>query len=129
MSAKKTWLNCVLAVLTFQVIIGCGFLGLYFGVKVFELSQEVIQILLLALIIGFVIFSSCAIFAGKESLNKYYDCQKAHEEMKKEECKLSQHLLQLISKNCAMGSPLSKELLNKTEFSFKLLVNAIEDHA
>ena len=116
MDAKKTWVNCVLAILTLQAIIIGGFVVLFFGIKKFGLNQDSMQVLLLALII----FSCCAIFAGKESLNKFFEYQKMQEDRKKEESKLSQRLLELISKEIPMRKHFSNVSSSKNDLNLSV---------
>lgn len=120
MDAKKTWVNCVLAILTLQAIIIGGFVVLFFGIKKFGLNQDSMQVLLLALIIGFGMFSCYAIFAGKESLNKFFEYQKMHEDRKKEESKLSQRLLELISKEIPMRKHFSNISSSKNDLNLSV---------
>jgi hypothetical protein len=120
METKNTWVNCVLAILTLQAIIIGGFVVLYFGIKKLGLNQDSMQFLLLALIIGFGMFSCCAIFAGKESLNKFFEYQKMQEDRKKEESKLSQRLLELISKEISIRKHFSDILHSKNDLKLSV---------
>jgi hypothetical protein len=120
MSKKEIWGHCVLAILALQAIIIGGFVALYFGIKKLGLNQNSMQVLLLALIIGFGMFSCYAIFAGKESLNKFFEYQKMHEDRKKEESKLSQRLLELFSKEVPMRKHFSNISSSKNDLNLSV---------